>query len=160
MAHETENMSDWRVDIQSAKYALGGNYSVISEFGHRTAHLSARSAQHVVVFLGDVPEDPKEWRMAPTFVGSNEVMVPSSLKTPKEVMVEGVVFLNLALARSPLTKYDAATVVPYLKDKLEWRVLRVRRPAQTSVSRMVYDLISLSFLPITRRVKRSTSRPS
>lgn len=45
---------------------------------------------------------------------------------PKEVIVEGAVFLNLALARSPLKSYDPDLVVSYLTENLHWRVMQVR----------------------------------
>lgn len=85
------------------------------------------------VFLGEVPEEVSEWRTAPSFVGSSDVFANpepgqcANCENQRDLEVEGTVFLNSMLVRSPLESYGAHVVVPHLTHHLDWRVLWVSR---------------------------------
>ena len=104
---------DWAVRIHAKKYELGHGYVVL-------------------IFLGDVPEDPSQWRCAPSFVGAHVSFVNTdaeqcdNCREQAELEVEGFVHLNAAIAkRSGLSSYEPSGVAPYLKDNLHWRVQAV-----------------------------------
>lgn len=82
----------------------------------------------VLVFLGDVPKDPSEWDITPSFVGAYDVYIGrSGTKDGESNTVEGFVGLNKAIARlSGLSSLDPEAVVPYLERNLRWRVRKVR----------------------------------
>jgi tyrosinase len=107
-------LNDWTVRIHFKKYELGGSFAVL-------------------IFLGEVPADPSEWRTAPTFVGSHHAFVNSAAsqcnncREQADIVVEGFVHLNSAIAaRSGLSSFDPSVVAPYLKENLHWRVQLVR----------------------------------
>lgn len=108
----SQSVRDWSVRIQSKKFQLGGSYSIL-------------------IFIGSVPEDPKEWRESTSYVGSDEVFANSAAGhcancvQNADMVVEGYVHLNQALARAGLTSLDPDVVAPYLKDNLSWRVYQV-----------------------------------
>jgi len=100
---------DWTCRICCKKHELGGSYWVL-------------------IFLGEVPDDPKQWRTCPSFVGGHYVFVSSVERG--DTVSEGFVHLNNAIAsRSGLSSYDPDVVVPYLKDNLEWRIEAANRTA-------------------------------
>ena len=99
---------DWSVHIKVKKHEFGGTFSVF-------------------IFLGEVPENPGDWYSSPSFVGENTVMV-GGYGGPRggDVYAEGVVHLNRVIAaRSGLSSFEEDVVLPYLKDKLAWRVRTV-----------------------------------
>ncbi len=105
---------DWTARIHFKKYELGGSFGVL-------------------IFLGQVPEDPSQWRTARTFVGAHHAFANSAAsqcdncRQQADVVVEGFVHLNSAIAeRSGLSSFDPTVVVPYLKDNLQWRIQAVR----------------------------------
>jgi tyrosinase len=107
-------LNDWTVRIHFKKYELGGSFAVL-------------------IFLGQVPNDPSQWRTCPTFVGSHHAFVNSAAsqcdncRSQADIVVEGFVHLNSAIAeRSGLSSYDPNVVAPYLKENLHWRVQAVR----------------------------------
>jgi len=120
-AHKAEHgdegptvINDWTCRIHCKKYELGGSYWVL-------------------IFLGEVPEDPSKWRTCSTFVGGHYCFVNSAAdkcsncRTQADLVVEGFVHLNNAIAsRSGLSSYDPSVVTPYLKENLHWRVQTVR----------------------------------
>jgi tyrosinase len=104
---------DWTVRIHFKKYELGGSFAVL-------------------IFLGQVPNDPSQWRTAPTFVGSHHAFVNSAAsqcdncRDQADLVIEGFVHLNSAIAeRSGLSSFDPSVVTPYLKENLHWRVQAV-----------------------------------
>ena len=102
---------EWTTRIHAKKYELGGSFNVL-------------------IFLGEVKEDPEQWRTSPSYVGSHSVLV-SSMDRPQgdqaNVVSEGFVHLNAAIAeRSGLSSYEPDGVIPYLKDNLNWRIQAVR----------------------------------
>ena len=116
---------DWTVRIHFKKYELGGSFAVL-------------------IFLGQVPDDPSQWRTAPTFVGSHHAFVNSAAsqcnncRDQADIVIEGFVHLNSALAaRSGLSSFDPSVVSPYLKENLHWRVQLVRKA-------LLYPVVNLA----------------
>lgn len=108
---------DWSVRVRIKQYELDEAFSV-------------------VIFLGDVPEDTDDWFLSPSYAGDHSVLVNSSADYCENCQVhremgtvtEGFVHLNKILAaRSGLSSFDDAEVVPYLENNLHWRILQVRR---------------------------------
>jgi tyrosinase len=84
---------DWACRIHCKKFELGGSFWVL-------------------IFLGQVPDDPSQWRSCPSFVGGHYVFVNSSAdqcancRGQADVVSEGFVHLNKAIAsRSGLTSF-------------------------------------------------------
>jgi tyrosinase len=107
-------INDWTCRIHCKKYELGGSYWVL-------------------IFLGEVPEDPSEWRTCSTFVGGHYCFVNgavnkcSNCRSQANLVTEGFVHLNEYIASySGLSSYDPSEVTPYLKKNLHWRVQTVR----------------------------------
>ena len=105
---------DYTVRIHFKKYELGENFAVL-------------------IFLGDVPNDPSQWRRCDSFVGTHYAFVNSAAsqcsncRNQVEEYSEGFVHLNSAIAkRSGLSSYAPEEILPYLKEKLHWRVQAVR----------------------------------
>ena len=86
----------------------------------------------VLVFLGNVPEDPNEWSGAPSYVGSFSAFVNAAAElcancqNQLDAITEGYVHLENAIVRNG-TGYplDPDRVEPYLKNSLDWRVQMV-----------------------------------
>ena len=104
---------DWTARVEFKKYELGSSFSVL-------------------IFIGQVPENPKEWRVSPSFVGSHHAFVNSAAShcanctNQQDLVVEGFVHLNRAIAQhSGLPSLDPEVVEPYLTQNLHWRVLKV-----------------------------------
>ena len=104
---------DWAARIHAKKYELGHGFVVL-------------------IFLGEVPDDPSQWRAAPSFVGAHVSFVNTdaeqcaNCREQAELEVEGFVHLNGAIAkRSGLSSYEPSAVAPYLKANLHWRVQAV-----------------------------------
>jgi tyrosinase len=105
---------DWTARIHFKKYELGESFAVL-------------------LFIGDVPEDPAQWRTCRALCGSHHAFVNSAAsqcdncRDQADIVVEGFVHLNSCIAeRSGLSSYDPDVVSPYLKDKLHWRIQAVR----------------------------------
>ncbi|KAF7358752.1 Tyrosinase [Mycena sanguinolenta] len=101
---------DWTARIQIKKYEVGGSFMVL-------------------LFLGSVPDDPKEWRFSPNFVGAHNVFANSvpdrcaNCRTHRDAVVEGFVHLTEGITEhSGLHSLEPDVVVPYLKHDLHWRV--------------------------------------
>lgn len=108
---------DWTARIRVKKYALQGSFSVL-------------------IFLGEVPENPRSWRSSPSFVGAHHAFVNSAAeqcencRNQADLVIEGFVHLNTAIAqRSGLGSFEPAVVEPYLKRELSWRIQKVNRTA-------------------------------
>ncbi|KAH9989733.1 photo-regulated tyrosinase [Russula compacta] len=107
---QSGNVHDWTVRIQVKKFELGGSFAIL-------------------IFIGDVPDDYTKWRSAPSLVGSHVSFansVPSqctNCSNQADAFVEGFVHLNGVIAAlSEIPSYDPTHVVPYLQDKLHWRI--------------------------------------
>jgi tyrosinase len=135
------NMVDWRVRILSPKYKLGGAYSIL-------------------VFLGPVPEQISEWRNSGNLVGTVEVFANiqpdqcANCRSRPDLTIEGTVYLNQVLARSPLRTFEPQAVAAYLKENLHWRVTKVCSETFN------LTLLRLTSIVICRRGNSSISRAS
>jgi tyrosinase len=86
----------------------------------------------VAIFLGEIPDDPKEWQVSPNYIGSHYAFVNSAAKecencrNKTDVIIEGYVHLNRAIVKSSgLKSLEPKAVLPYLSENLHWRVLKV-----------------------------------
>ncbi|KAF8500857.1 photo-regulated tyrosinase [Russula emetica] len=129
-------LNDWTVRIHFKKYELGGSFAVL-------------------IFLGQVPDDPSQWRTAPTFVGSHHAFVNSAAsqcdncREQADLVVEGFVHLNSAIAeRSGLSSFDPSVVIPYLKANLQWRIQAADRTGVES-SRLPSLEVTVVSTPLT-----------
>jgi tyrosinase len=108
---------DWTVRIHFKSHELGQSFSVL-------------------IFLGDVPDDPSQWMKAPSYVGSHSAFVNSAAKQcgncqrQRDTLSEGFVHLNSVLARrSGLSSFEPDVVTPYVRENLHWRIRAVRHCA-------------------------------
>ena len=104
---------DWTARVEFKKYEYGTSFSVL-------------------IFLGRVPENPREWRSSPTYVGGHHAFVNSAARrcancsNQQDLVLEGFVHLNHAIAQlSGLGSLEPNVVEPYLTNNLQWRVLNV-----------------------------------
>jgi tyrosinase len=103
----------------------------------RCNHHDIQGSFSILLFVGDVPEDPKKWRRAPTYAGSNDIFLMgaeakqhcancrgSDAPAPAPLIsyVEGYIHLNDALKRAKLPSLESDVVAPYLQKNLHWRV--------------------------------------
>jgi tyrosinase len=128
---------DWTAQIQADQYELGSSYSVI-------------------IFLGHVPDNPRDWEISPNYVGSHYAPVESvpeggERRRDKGVIIEGFVHLNHAIAKhSGLHSFEPDVVVPYLTKNLDWRVLKSNgQPAKLKSLEVTVHATPLSFPPGT-----------
>ncbi|KAG8991426.1 hypothetical protein FRB94_012518 [Tulasnella sp. JGI-2019a] len=105
---------DWIARVRCNEHALGGSYSVL-------------------IFIGHVPEDSKDWRTSPSFVGTHGIYTDdsggyggygSSGQDTNSVdrELEGYIKLNSALLRSGIPSFKEEDVIPYLRENLDWRI--------------------------------------
>jgi tyrosinase len=80
----------------------------------------------VLIFLGDVPDDPEQWRTSPSYVGPHVAYVnaqPDKFGNMRERMISSSVHLNDDIAeKSGLSSFEPSIVVPYLRENSHWRV--------------------------------------
>jgi len=69
---------DWTAHIECEKYELSQSYTII-------------------IFLGEVPEDPMDWLICPQFVGTHHAMVDGS-RNRGPILEEGFIHLSTAIA--------------------------------------------------------------
>jgi tyrosinase len=108
---------DWSAQIHAKKYELGHGYIIL-------------------IFIGQVPDDPSQWRSSSSFVGAHVAFVNTeaeqcdNCRDQAELVIEGFVHLNTAIAKlSGLSSFDPSVVAPYLRDNLHWRVQAADRSA-------------------------------
>jgi tyrosinase len=113
-APPNRGLYDWTARIECKKFELSSSYSVL-------------------IFLGDVPADVKDWQVSPNYVGSHYAFVNSAAeecancRDQADLIVEGFVHLNQAIVKhSGLHSLEPDSVVPYLSKNLHWRVLKVK----------------------------------
>jgi len=128
---------DWTVRIHFKKYEVGGSFAVL-------------------IFLGEVPEDPSQWHAASTFVGAHYAFVNGAAsqcdncRKQADLVVEGFVHLSSTIAeRSGLSSFDPTVVVPYLKENLQWRVQAVDR-TEVDLSRLPSLEVTVVSTPLTQ----------
>ena len=106
------------------------DWTVRVEFKMHELH----SSFFVLIFLGEVPEDPRDWHTCPNYVGSacafvnNAALKCSNCASQQDVVLEEYVHLDHAIAsHSKLTSLDPSVIEPYLTSVLKWRVQKVPR---------------------------------
>ena len=105
---------DWTARIEFKMYELGTSF-------------------YVFIFLGEVPEDPEDWDISPSYVGTASAFVNGAAKrcanctNQGDIALKQFVHLDDAIARlaPELGSLDPDVVEPYLKDALKWRVQKV-----------------------------------
>ncbi|KAK0235947.1 hypothetical protein EDD85DRAFT_1024320 [Armillaria nabsnona] len=121
---------DWTVRICFNAYELNGSYSVL-------------------IFLGDVPDDPDIWMLSPSYVGMHSAYVGSTVDQ-KPVITQGFVHLNNWIAeKSRLGSFDPSVVEPYLKDKLSWRA-QMAGGTPVSLSKVPSLEVTVFATPVTQ----------
>jgi len=129
---------NWSVRIRVRKFELGRSFTVL-------------------VFLGNVPENPAEWYTCQQMVGRNHVFANSApgncenCHRQTNIIHEGFVHLNRGFARlAPQIQLPCApdVVVPYLKQNLNWRVIdTARQPVQIQSLDITAIAVSLTTDP-------------
>ncbi|PBK75696.1 hypothetical protein ARMSODRAFT_1079899 [Armillaria solidipes] len=120
---------DWTVRIRLNAHELNGSYSVL-------------------IFLGDVPDDPHLWMSSPSYVGGHSAFVSSTVDQPA-VITQGFVHLSSWIAeKSGLGSFDPSVVEPYLKDKLSWRAQMAGGTA-VSLSKVTSLEVTVLATPLT-----------
>ncbi|KAI0318086.1 common central domain of tyrosinase-domain-containing protein [Amylostereum chailletii] len=111
----SDHPRDWTARIRFKKYQLGGSFSVL-------------------IFLGDVPDDPLEWRICSSFVGAYHALANSAAgrcancRRQRDLVIEGFVHLSPTMAeRSGFGALKAQQALPFLGQHLSWRLQRVNR---------------------------------
>ncbi|KAG8995528.1 hypothetical protein FRB94_008947 [Tulasnella sp. JGI-2019a] len=127
-----QKLYDWVARVQTKKYELGCSFSVI-------------------FFIGDVPEDSKQWRTCPAYVGAHHAFVNSvasqceNCRGQQNVVTEGFVHLDAWLAaHSGLGTFEPSVLEPYLQKNLHWRVQKANREVvpTANVQSLVVDVMS------------------
>ncbi|KAK2467606.1 hypothetical protein APHAL10511_000461 [Amanita phalloides] len=116
VSSDVENGWYWSVRIRSKKFELGRSFSVL-------------------VFLGDVPEDPNQWASSRNLVGAHHVVTNSAIEYCHNCLAnigainEGFVHLNrYLLSTRPFSGVlDPLNLSSFLSDQLQWRVMDNRR---------------------------------
>jgi len=113
VAPPNHGLYDWVARIQFKKFEIGTSFSV-------------------PIFLGAVPDDPKEWLTSPNFVGAHHAFVNDNpeecenCRNQADIVEEGFVHLDAAILKhSGLKSLENDVVAPYLTKELNWRVMKV-----------------------------------
>jgi len=108
-----QGLYDWTARVEFKKYEIGCSFSVL-------------------LFLGEVPQDPEEWLVCPNFVGAHHAFVNTAAeqcancRRQADLVEEGFVHLNNGISQhSGLGSLDPEVVHPYLTQSLQWRVQKV-----------------------------------
>ncbi|OJT09435.1 Tyrosinase [Trametes pubescens] len=104
---------EWSVRIRVKKFEVGRSFAVL-------------------VFLGEVPEDPQEWYASATYVGAHHAFVNSAparcanCRRQGDSVTEGFVHLNDAIVKHAAPhSLEPEAMKPYLRRDLSWRVRRI-----------------------------------
>ena len=118
-----DTYNEWTARIRCKQYELSG------------------SSFTVYIFLGHVPEDPKEWHKSPQTVGRFHAFVNLASEECENCQrhaqggaeIEGFVHLNRGIVKAlrargaqPDWRLEPDVVKPYLKENLHWAVRKVR----------------------------------
>jgi len=107
---------EWTARIEFKKYELGTSFSVL-------------------IFLGPVPDNPRELRTSPNYVGGHHAFVNSAAnsctncRNRRDLVQEGFVHLNHGILKhlGHTASLEPDDIVPYLTKNLEWRVQKSNR---------------------------------
>ncbi|KAH6678140.1 hypothetical protein B0J14DRAFT_582032 [Halenospora varia] len=106
---EGSTTKEWSVQVQVSKFDLGGDYF------------------YVKIFLGDVPANPRDWAMSGNVVGSLPIMPPphTGAGPMPDIRVHNEFVVTRNLLGPDHDLEDVKKMVPYLKDKLSWRIQKM-----------------------------------
>ncbi|KAF8148054.1 tyrosinase [Crassisporium funariophilum] len=132
----SQDLWDWTARIEFQKYELGCSFSVL-------------------LFLGQVPEDPEDWLVSPNFIGAHHAFVNSTAgqcancRNQGNLVGEGFVHLDNGISlHSGLTSLDPSVVEPYLTEALHWRVQKADgSPAELESLEVAVFATPLSYPP-------------
>ena len=101
----------------------------------RVKHFELPASFSILFFLGNAPQEVPQWSTSRTFVGLHSVFVNetpaacSNCLKNRNMVEEGYVPLAHAIAglceREERGQLNPIWVSPYLRDNLEWKVLKV-----------------------------------
>lgn len=107
---------DWTARIRVKKFEVGCSFQI-------------------VLFLGTVPSDPKQWNLSPAGAGTYCILVNESVsncancESQSEFVEQGYIPLNRGITKlSGLRSLDPADVVAYLTANLHWKAQKVTCP--------------------------------
>lgn len=98
---------DWFVRIHARRNALGEN-----------------SGYNVFIYLGEPPSSPDKWRSSPNLVGQHAVL-RGGYGGGRNEITEGFVHLNGHLSNRGVLSKPENEIDKFIKERIEWRILRV-----------------------------------
>ncbi len=105
---------DWTARIRVKKFEVGCSFQVL-------------------LFLGTVPTDPKQWILSPTLAGTYCILVNEDISncancvSQSKFVEQGYIHLNRGISKfSGLGSLNPAGVVDYLTANLHWKVQKVK----------------------------------
>lgn len=96
---------DWFVRIRTRRKALGVNYTVL-------------------IYLGEPPASPDDWRSSPNQVGSHAVL---SGGFGGGEITEGFAHLNKYLDKRGVLSKSEEDIEAHIKENIDWRILKVSK---------------------------------
>lgn len=114
----------------------------------------------VLIFLGSVPEDSREWCDTPSYAGAYSAFVASFANSDRlvqdDIVTQGAVGLNRLFEENEgLHTFDPHVVRPYLKNGLNWRIRMVSAVPLSSSTKDLGQADVEGILAIGRRNTRS-----
>ena len=114
----------------SSKRPAHGNYDWTARI--RVKKFEVGCSFQVILFLGTVPTDPKQWILSPTVAGTYCVLVNEDVSncancvSQSEFVEQGYIHLNRGITKlSGLGSLNPAGVVDYLTANLHWKAQKV-----------------------------------
>lgn len=106
----SEKITEWTIRIRCKKFELGGNFFVLL----------------FLVEVPRIPDDPNDWFLDPHCIGSLDAFVGEEGGDGHNNIISGFVHINdYILKQSPQHSLEPDDVVPFLKENLYWRILKV-----------------------------------
>jgi tyrosinase len=111
-AQASNNFTEWYVRIRSKRFEVGVSYTVL-------------------IFLGEPPASPSQWRTSPNLAGVHAEFVNShtegcpNCNVQRDMVTEGFVSITESLKRRGFEHRPEAEVDAYLKENIHWRIQKV-----------------------------------
>jgi len=131
---DVDQWYNWTARIRVKKFELGRSFSVL-------------------IFLGEVPKESKDWLGSNNLVGIHHVFANSAsgecenCSSNINLIHEGFIHLNRHILRVKpnQTAFDPETIKPYLKDNLHWRTIDTNgQPVQVNSLEVIVLSVTLS----------------